>query len=387
MSLGGKLRTHGKALALGVLALAGATGAVAYSRRPVEVAVARVELGDVELDAVGTGTLESEAVVALAFTVPGRIQALEVSEGAVVRTGQVLGRLDVATVERERAVASAGVAVAALGVTRADADIARAQARVESAETDAARVRALVAADVATRAELDAALERQAVARAELAAARASRSQGGASVSVARETAALYERRVADGVLESPLDGVVVARRHEPGDVVGAGATVLSVAATEKLWARVWVDEAVLGDLAPGAEARVTRRGSGAPPLAARVDRVAPEADRRTHEVLVDLELLERPGRFAFGQRVDARITLARRADVRRVLRSACDPAGERCLVERNGELAWAEVSVGLHGSDHLEIVDGLEVGDEVVDRSSFAGAPPVGRRVRRSAP
>lgn len=361
-----------------------AGGLLAFQRRPVEVSMQRVEVGDVVLDAAGTGTVESEAVVQVAFTVAGRLATLTAGEGDVVRAEQVLGTLDVTGAERERKVAVASATLAAAAIARADADIARAVAVRQAADKDLERARSLQASGAIHGAELDAATERLARAEAELAAARAARSQGHGGVSVARETIALHERRVGDGVLRSPIDGVVLKRHHEPGDVLGGGAVVLTIASTRKLWARVWVDESALASLRPGADARVSLRGGDGRALGARVDRIAPEADRQTHEVLVDLELLERPRGLVFGQRVDALVTLDRRRDVARVARTACNPTEGPCLVARDGRLAEVVVRSGLTGNEAVEILGGLAAGDEIVDRSSFVGAPPLGRAVRR---
>lgn len=384
MSLAIGLRRHARAALTGLAGILAVGGLVAFQRRPIDVSVQRVDVGDVVLDAAGTGTVESEAVVLVAFTVPGRLLTLAAGEGEVVHADQVVATLDVTGAERERKVAAASATLAAAAITRAEADIARAVAVQRTAGLDLTRVRTLEATGAVSRAELDAALERLARAEAELDAARAARSQGHGGVSVARETVALHERRLEDGVLRSPIDGVVLKRHHEPGDVVGAGAVVLTIASTRKVWARVWVDESALASLRPGADASVTLRGGDGRALAARVDRIAPEADRQTHEVLVDLELLVRPPGLVFGQRVDALITLDRRRQVARVLRAACDPKEGRCLVVRDGRLATVAVRPGLSGSEAVEVIDGLAAGDEIVDRRGFEGPPLLGRAVRR---
>src|SRR5690606_25693851 len=50
------------------VAIAGVAGVIALKTRPVEATIARVETGPVVREAVGTGTIESEAQVSLAFT-------------------------------------------------------------------------------------------------------------------------------------------------------------------------------------------------------------------------------------------------------------------------------------------------------------------------------
>jgi RND family efflux transporter MFP subunit len=366
----------------GVLAAAG----VALARRPVDVRALRAETGAVERLAIGTGTLESEAQVSLAFTIPGRITEVVVREGDVIRAGDVVARLDASEHERNVALAARGVDIAAAGATRSDAEIARAEIALDGARRDAARIEKLASSGSISQAELDVAREREARARAELDAAKASRRQGTGSVAAAQATIAVHAQRRDESLLRSPLDGVVVRRTREPGDVVGPAAPVLVVASTRKIWARVWVDESALRDVREGQEARVTLRGDPARALRARLDRVAVEADRQTHEVLVDLELVERPARLVLGERVDGAIVVERRDGVLRVRQGACDVAGGRCLVDRGGQIARADVRFGLLGNDWVEVASGLSTDDVLLAAPDGKRELPVGRRYREAA-
>ncbi|MCK6588494.1 MAG: efflux RND transporter periplasmic adaptor subunit [Polyangiaceae bacterium] len=383
----GWLKRNWRTLAVGVVIAGVAGSAVALRQRPITVRPHVIDAGDVRREAIGTGSLESDATVVLAFTAAGRIVSIDADEGQSVAEGAVVGTMDLSNVERERSVAAAGVSLASAAVVRAEADIDRAKTARDAAKVELVRTRALYDGGAASRATLDEAQEQLDRAEAELRAAQASRAQGHGGVVVARETVALHARRADDGVLRSPVDGIVVRRHAEPGDVVGVGAPVLTVASSRKVLARVWVDEIHLTSLAEGQEAQVTLRGAGAAPLPARVDRIAPEVDRQTHEVLVELELLARPPRFAFGQRVDARILLEVRRSVPRVPRAACDPGSGACLVEREGRLAAVPVRPGLVGTEHAELLEGLAPGDVIIDQSSLDAPPPLGRRVRRGAP
>lgn len=383
----GWLKRSWRTLALGVVLALAAGGAVVIRQRPIAVRTHVIDAGDVRREALGTGTLESDATVVLAFTALGRIVTLHADEGQSVAEGALVGTIDLSSVERERSVAAAGVSLASAAVVRAEAEIDRARTRRDAAKVELSRARALHDAGATTRAALDEAQEQVDRAEAELRAAQAARAQGHGGVVVARETVALHARRADDGVLRSPVEGIIVRRHAEPGDVVGVGTPVLTVASSRKVLARVWVDEIHLSSLTEGQAAQVALRGSGGAPLAARVDRIAVEVDRQTHEVLVELELLARPPRFAFGQRVDARITLEARRSVPRVPRAVCDPGSGACLVEREGRLAAMPVRPGLVGTDHAEVAEGLSLGDVIVDRSSLDAPPPLGRRVRRGAP
>jgi HlyD family secretion protein len=360
--------------------------ALAWRERPVEVTLIEVDAGPVRVEAVGVGTVESEVVVSVSFTTPGRVLSLTAMEGQSVRAGDVLATLDVEAAHRQKVVTEASVDVASASVARAGAELERARAADDVAKLELRRLLELVEAGAATQSSLDAARERALRTTAELDAARAVVAERRGAVTVARETVAAQQHFVDDGVLRSPLDGVVVRRHREVGDVVGVGAPVFAIASTRKVWARVWVDETALPRLREGADAEVLLRGDEGRPLRARLDRVAPEADRKTHEVLVDLELLERPARLVFGQRAEARVVLAEQAAVARAPRAACDVVGSRCWAERDGRIAEVPVRLGLVGGEFVAIEGGLQAGDRIIDRSVVTKDPPLGRRVARSS-
>jgi HlyD family secretion protein len=374
---------------LGWAALAAlAVAAVAWARaRPVHVQTVRVEPGAVRREAAGAGSIESEARAQLAFTLMGRITALNVQEGATVRKGDILATLDAEEQNHKVALAHRSVELSTHGVARNDAEIQRAQAVLSASLVEQRRVSQLRASGAAPAADQDAVDERVARARADLLAAQAAQHQGKSGIGVAQETERLEREREAETRLISPVDGVVVKRLHEPGDVVSAGSTVLVVSSTQKVWASVWIDESVLHELAVGQPARVSTRGAPSESYRARVDRIGVETDRQTHEVLIDLELLERPHPLVFGQRVDGAILLEERMAKVRVPEGVCDLAASQCLAVRDGRVTALSVRAGLVGTDWVEAVEGLGAGELLVRPASDGAWPRVGRRVREEAP
>ncbi|MBZ4421750.1 efflux RND transporter periplasmic adaptor subunit [Myxococcus sp. RHSTA-1-4] len=355
--------------------------------RPVAAQVVRVDVGPVAREAVGTGTLESEAQVSTAFTLSGRITGIRVNEGDTVRPGDVLATLDASEQERHISLAQRGVEFANSGVEKSEAEVQRARAALEAALADQRRSEALHASGVVPDAERDARNERAARARAELDAALAAQRQGARNVGVAQETVRLQARRGEETVLRSPLEGVVVKRLHEPGDVVGPGNVVLVIASTRKVWARVWMDETVLHLLHEGQEGRVVLRGDPSRSYRARVDRIAVEADRQTYEVLVDVALLERPARLVFGQRADAFVMLEARPAAPRVPQGACDVAAGQCFVAKGERVTRADVRFGLSGNEWVEVLSGLQRGDAVLVPAPGGAGLPEGRRVAGLTP
>ena len=365
-----------------VLGLLGA-GALAYVQlAPTHAELMIVSAGPVVREARGTGTLESAARVHAAFTIPGRIREIHVREGDEVKVGDVLAVLETSELDQQLALAERSKGHAARAIEVSLTSIARARVQREAAARERERTDTLYAGGAVATATWEAAREGEARAATELAAAEAVRRESQASFAVAQQSVQLQRQRLEEAVLRSPLDGVVVRRLREPGDTVSPSTTVLEVASTRKVWARVWMDETVLANLRENQPAQVSLRGGGdSRMLRARVDRVGLQTDRATHELLVDLELLERPSRLVFGQRVDAVVAMERTEATARVPRGACDLTASRCFVERDGRIADAEVRLGLIGNEWVEVVAGLRPGERLL----IAGPGErlrVGRRV-----
>ncbi|MBK8254570.1 MAG: efflux RND transporter periplasmic adaptor subunit [Polyangiaceae bacterium] len=294
-----------------LLLVVGAALGVAIAKTkmlPAEAAPALVP--PVVNEAIGTGTIESESQVNVAFTLPGRLAKVLVHEGQLIKQGETLAELDPEERQKHLTSAKRGVDLAQTAILKAEADIARARVTLDAALREKKRTESLFTSGVATEVERDNAVEKADRAAAELQMAIAAKKQGSGTVQAARAMVAIEDHRSGETTVISPVDGVVVKRVREPGDVVGAGQPILVVASTRKVWARTWMDETVIARLSEGQSATVTLRGNPTEPLVAKVDRIAVEADRQTHEILVDLQLVQLPQRLVFGQRADATVTL-----------------------------------------------------------------------------
>lgn len=297
-------------LALAILA----AGAGCSRSRPVAAsALPALVASALPGEVIGTGTLESEQTVGLGFRVAGRLRGLSVDQGDRVAAGQLLGRLDADEARGQLALATAGQDLAASAVARAAADVRQLEASLELASKDRDRIRDLAESGIASRSVLDEAEARWAEAQARLQAARAALQQAEGAVVQARRAVEVRQVTLADQELRSPVEGLIVRRHQEVGDVLAAGTPVFTLVSTRKLWLRAWVDETALASLREGQEARVVFRSEPGRSYRGRVDRVGHESDRQTHELLADVELLERPQRLAMGQRADVFVQAGRR--------------------------------------------------------------------------
>lgn len=247
------------------------------------------------------GIVELEEVH-VAFEFPGRLREVAVRRGDYVAAGDPLASLDDA-LEQAATRARRSETEAA----RARAAVIRAGSRPEALRALAARLRAadasvrhlaesfqreraLLERGATTRAtvdELSAQLDRARAERDALAQDLALLDEGplqeevAVQVSQAEASAALLaaqERRARGFQLYAPLSGEVLDRHHEPGEVVGAGAPVVTIADTSQPYAEVFVPQAELSLVAVGAAAQV-RVDARAEPLPAQVEAIGRRAE------------------------------------------------------------------------------------------------------------
>ncbi len=207
---------------------------------------------------------------------PSRALRVLVQEGDEVQAGDTLVIFTTPTMASATAQAEARAAAtleASRELTRGarPAEINRAEAELRSADADAertaadlARLEPLAVRGDVSRAQLDAvrAAARTASARRDAASAalrlvrdgaRVERRLAAAADARGAEAAAAGVRATAnDMVLRSPVNGIISSRNVEPGEVLSAGQSAITVAQPARPWARIYVSQFVLPTLHPG---------------------------------------------------------------------------------------------------------------------------------------
>lgn len=192
-----------------------------------------------------TGTLKSTNNVEVGSELSGILTKVFVEENDHVRKGDPLAQLDVAkltdAVERSRA----ALAAAEAQVVQNGATVLEAQATMNRYD----EVSRLSGGKVPSRAEMDA-------GRANLERAKANATIARANVPQARATLRSDETNLRKATIKSPIDGVVLTRKVDPGQTVAATlqAPVLFTIAEDlhKMDLQVDVDEADVGQVQVG---------------------------------------------------------------------------------------------------------------------------------------
>lgn len=223
--------------------------------------------GDLTVSVSATGNLKPTTQVDVGSELSGIIDSVAVDANAHVSAGQILAQLDTARLRDQTEKSRSAV-------TAAEAQTRLAEATAREAELALQRLRGIARLSGGTlpaRADLDA---------AEAAAARAQAAVASAAAVTAQARAALRsdETNLTKASVRSPIDGVVLARKIEPGQTVAASlqAPVLfTIAYTlSQMELDVDVDEADVGSVREGQEATFTVDAYPARVFTARVRRV-----------------------------------------------------------------------------------------------------------------
>jgi HlyD family secretion protein len=210
-----------------------------------------VTMGKLVVKVSATGNLQPTNKVEVSSELSGIVTEVLVEENDRVRKGQVLTQLDLSklkdAVTKSRATLEA-----------ADAQVLQAQATVEEARAQLARfkqVAELSGGKVPSKSEM-------ATAEANLRRAEANEASARASVTQARANLRSDETSLGKASIRSPIDGVVLTRKVEPGQTVAAAlqAPVLFTLAEDlaKMKLQVDVDEADVGQVLVGQAATFT---------------------------------------------------------------------------------------------------------------------------------
>lgn len=194
----------------------------------------------------GNGRIEGNEV-RVAAKIPGRIVRLHVREGERVEKGQLLVELSdqELTAQLERARAAVKAAQAAL--VQEESQHAALRHHEETAEADYKRMKALHRSGVIPDQKLDQSenILKEIQGRRKTAAARVVQLQ--AEVEVAKAAESVAQTNLSESKIHSPLDGVVLLRVAEEGEVVQTGKPIMVLVDLDDLFLKVYIAEKEIG--------------------------------------------------------------------------------------------------------------------------------------------
>jgi HlyD family secretion protein len=381
------------------------------SAAPVPVQVTTVARRTLipQLDLVGQAVALPEKTVEISAQTTGWIAELTVVEGAYVKAGDVLVRLDsrwaeIAVLKAQAALDQAQAHLARLKRGYLPQEIAQAREELRRAEEQ------FHLAEEKWKALLPIA-QRQEISEIQLREARSAVDQAQAAMAAAQAKCQLYEAgtppeeiaeaeaavkaaeaELAQAVLEqelcilkTPIDGIVATLPARRGMAVSKATSLARVIDLSQILVEFRIPARHAGDVTLGSEVTVTRLADPATSLKGRLTRLAGEADPATGDLVAYAELAnslpgsdqrQTPELFLLRPGMTCRVhfPLMPRQNVLCVPAAAvADHSGTPVVtIVREGKAYEIPVSLGIKTPEWIEVVSGLNEGDVVVTEGGY---------------
>ncbi len=282
--------------------------------------LAVVERGNIEIKVLSTGTIQPYTRVEVGSPVSGRIDKVEVDEGDKIKEGDIL-----AWISSEDRIALLDAARSALESARRGKD----EEDLKEAE---------MAYEIANKA---------------------------------------YK----PVPLTNSISGEVIARSCEPGQNVSTQSVLFVI--SDRLVAGVEVDEADIGKIEPGQEARIVLDAFPDEQVTARVTKISREGRIVSDVVFYDVmvEPMRVPSRWSSGMTANVEFLAERRENALLIPRSAVrERRGEKFVLVSGDRPTPRAIETGISDGRVIEIVSGLDEGEQIIVMSE-GGVLEEGRR------
>lgn len=380
MALSSKKTLLGVAATLGGLALL----ALALRPDPVEVDVAVVRRGPLQVTVDEDGETRAHDRFVVSAPVGGRVGRIALHEGDPVAVDQVVAEIfPVPLSAREREEQLARIAAAEAQQQQSEERVRHAEADHAQTRRERDRIEALRRRGFVSEQEVEQARVLETTARNEFDAARSLVRGAIADVATARAALLAIDAGKPGAppavALRAPVAGKVLRIAESSERVVAPGTPLITLGDPAALEVVVDVLSSEAVKITPGMPV-VLEGWGGDHPLQARVRVVEPYGFTKVSALGVDeqrvnvvADLVDPPGRLGDGYRVDARIVLWSAGAVLTVPASAVFRRGDGwgTFVVENGRARRRDVTVGHRGALDVEVLDGVREGEAVVRHPS----------------
>ncbi|CAN7616707.1 efflux RND transporter periplasmic adaptor subunit [Variovorax sp. LjRoot290] len=174
--------------------------------------------------------------------------------------------------------------------------------------------------------------------------------------------------------LSAPTGGVVAELGVREGVAVTPGMTLFRIAGLEKVWAVAEVPEAQAVRLSRGQKVKAALQADATQTFEGELKEILPELNANTRTLKARFEVDNKDGKLTPGMLL--RLQVAGPTSIRRVVPAeAIIRTGKRAVVivrKDDGAFEPRDVALGLDLGDDVEVVQGLNEGDQVVASGQF---------------
>lgn len=357
--------------------------------KQVEVVAATLEAWPRTVTVQGALLADEDAVIGA--KIAGRVAAVNVDLGSIVKKGDPLVTLDRSELDLQVKLAEAQLqqACSAIGLkayedeTKLDyknaPPVQLEQALVDEAEAAVNRAKALLPTRAITGSEYDTLVAQMRAAKARYNSALNGVSTQVAMIGVRRTELSLAKQQVADSETVAPFDGVVEARRVSPGEYVSPGQPLVSLVRAERLRFTAGVPESKAGEIKPGQQVAIRIAGAKEP-LLTEVTRVSPIVTQTSRAVRIEADVPNPGHALQAGLFAEADVIVDPEAQALALPSTAVTRfAGvEKVWLVADGKAAQQSIRTGREERGLVEVVSGLVEGNQVVANADDGRSGPV---------
>lgn len=180
----------------------------------------------------------------------------------------------------------------------------------------------------------------------------------------------------------APISGVVLERSASVGAVAGEGMSLFQVADLSQLWVDLHVFGADAQHIGVGSSVLVARMSDGVETRTT-LERILPGTATASQSTVARASIENTDGLWRPGSAVRARVTVDTReaAIVVPLTALQSDEGGDDVVYVREGErYLQREVTLGSRDARHVEVLNGLRAGEQVVVEQSFLIKADIGK-------
>ena len=207
-----------------------------------------------------SGTFETTEIIVSAEA-SGKILFLDVSEGDDVKENQVLGVIDTIQLYLSKLQLQRNVMATNTRKTDVNAQIAVLQDQLSTAKREKQRIENLLKANAANKKQLDDVNAQISLLEKQIAAQRSNMERG--NISINEESSALeiqiaqLDDQLKKSYIISPINGTVLVKYAEKGEIAGQGRALFKVADMENMVLRAYISSSQFNQLKLGQEVNV----------------------------------------------------------------------------------------------------------------------------------
>lgn len=207
-----------------------------------------------------TGTFEATEVIVSAEAA-GKLLKLEIEEGARLKTGQEVGLVDTVQLYLKKLQLEASMKSVESQRPDLAKQIAATKQQIATAEREKKRVENLLAAGAANQKQLDDWDAQVKLLERQLAAQKSSLQNSTNSLTEQGNSVGIQVAQVADQLekchIQSPIEGTVLAKYAEAGELASVGRPLFKVAETGNMYLRAYITSEQLSQVKLGDEVTV----------------------------------------------------------------------------------------------------------------------------------